>query len=160
MISIRHVVYWGGANLMVGNVQLESDTPIIRLNPRGVRGDFSRPLECFAQGWLAAEFIAEGQLQQPREFMGGNPDGANTARTSVLEDNPGESRVNRQAMMELLTEMLTRLPHTGFAGPDVAMTEDGPTLIEANMAPERDGSAHANIPSLLIWKKAWEYHGC
>lgn len=42
---------------------------------------------------------------------------------------------------------LTALPGTNFAGMDVAMTPEGPAIIEANVQPAHTGAAHAGVPS-------------
>jgi hypothetical protein len=51
---------------------------------------------------------------------------------------------------QFATEVLLELPHTKFAGLDITMTDQGPLLIESNVAPDKDGAAHANIPSLKL----------
>lgn len=55
---------------------------------------------------------------------------------------------------EFACEVLTRLPHTRFAGLDIGMTPDGPVLVETNPEPDKDGAAHANIPSLRLKEAA------
>ncbi|WP_213999925.1 sugar-transfer associated ATP-grasp domain-containing protein [Arsukibacterium sp.] len=47
-------------------------------------------------------------------------------------------------------KVLLTLPHTRFAGLDITMTEQGPLLIESNVAPDKDGAAHGNIPSIKL----------
>lgn len=64
-----------------------------------------------------------------------------------------------KAIIRLSQEVVARLPETRFAGLDVTMTEQGPVLVEANVVPDKDGAAHANIPSLLIWQAAVKQHG-
>ncbi|WP_088330328.1 sugar-transfer associated ATP-grasp domain-containing protein [Lacimicrobium sp. SS2-24] len=50
--------------------------------------------------------------------------------------------------------VLLRLPYTRFAGLDVTMTAHGPVLVETNVAPDKDGAAHANIPSIRLREAA------
>lgn len=47
-------------------------------------------------------------------------------------------------------KVLLTLPHTRFAGLDITMTKQGPLLIESNVAPDKDGAAHGNIPSIKL----------
>lgn len=42
---------------------------------------------------------------------------------------------------------LASLPQTQFAGLDIAVTDSGPLLIEANVVPDADGAAHGRFPS-------------
>lgn len=65
---------------------------------------------------------------------------------------------NWQAIRRFSRDVLLRLPQTRFAGLDVTVTDQGPVLVEANVAPDKDGAAHANIPSLLIWQAAVKQH--
>ena len=51
-------------------------------------------------------------------------------------------------------QVLDRMPSMRFTGLDVSITEEGPILIEANVTPDKDGAAHANIASILIWQVA------
>lgn len=51
-------------------------------------------------------------------------------------------------------EVLDRLPNTRFAGLDIGMTPSGPVLVETNPEPDKDGAAHANIPSVRLKKTA------
>lgn len=51
-------------------------------------------------------------------------------------------------------DVLSRLPHTRFAGLDIAVTPDGPVLVETNPEPDKDGAAHANIPSVRLKEAA------
>ncbi|MBV2127708.1 sugar-transfer associated ATP-grasp domain-containing protein [Arsukibacterium indicum] len=55
-------------------------------------------------------------------------------------------------------KVLLKLPHTRFAGLDVTMTEQGPLLIEANVAPDKDGAAHGNIPSVKLLHAARKHY--
>ncbi len=63
-----------------------------------------------------------------------------------------------RTIMHFSQSVVTRLPETRFAGLDVTMTTRGPALVEANVAPDKDGAAHANIPSVLIWQAAVRPH--
>ncbi|WP_163832474.1 sugar-transfer associated ATP-grasp domain-containing protein [Spartinivicinus ruber] len=45
-------------------------------------------------------------------------------------------------------EVLRKLPNLQFAGLDIAMTENGPVLVETNVCPDKDGAAFARIPSI------------
>lgn len=48
-------------------------------------------------------------------------------------------------------EALRRLPHTHFAGLDVTLSDRGEAmLIECNPVPDKDGAAHARIPSIEL----------
>jgi hypothetical protein len=58
------------------------------------------------------------------------------------------------AIVDFSCAVLSRLPMVRFAGLDVCMTEQGPVLVERNVVPDKDGAAHANIPSLPIWQAA------
>ncbi|MBN7797430.1 sugar-transfer associated ATP-grasp domain-containing protein [Parahaliea mediterranea] len=52
-------------------------------------------------------------------------------------------------------EALRKLPHTRFAGLDVAVSHGGePMLIECNPVPDKDGAAHARIPSIELKRAA------
>lgn len=53
-------------------------------------------------------------------------------------------------------ETLRKLPNTRFAGLDVCMTPQGPLIIEVNVEPDKDGAAHAGIPSYLLTQAASE----
>ncbi|WP_448565133.1 sugar-transfer associated ATP-grasp domain-containing protein [Thalassotalea ganghwensis] len=44
-------------------------------------------------------------------------------------------------------ETLRKLPNTKFAGLDVAMSQNGPILIEVNVTPDKDGAAYSFIAS-------------
>ncbi len=70
----------------------------------------------------------------------------------------GQQLTNWQAIMRFSESVVARLPQTRFAGLDVTMTPQGPVLVEANVAPDKDGAAHGNIPSLLIWQAAVKHH--
>jgi hypothetical protein len=59
---------------------------------------------------------------------------------------------------QFATEVLLELPHTKFAGLDIAMTERGPVLIESNVAPDKDGAAHGNIPSVKLQQVARKHY--
>lgn len=48
-------------------------------------------------------------------------------------------------------ETLRKFPQTRFAGLDIAMSVHGPLLVEANVLPDKDGAAHANIPSIELY---------
>lgn len=47
----------------------------------------------------------------------------------------------------LAEQCLTVFPYMNFAGMDVAMTPDGPAIIESNVQPARSGAVHVGIPS-------------
>lgn len=51
-------------------------------------------------------------------------------------------------------DVLSRLPHTRFAGLDIALTPNGPVLVETNPEPDKDGAAHANIHSVRLKEAA------
>lgn len=55
-------------------------------------------------------------------------------------------------------KVLLALPHTRFAGLDITMTEQGPLLIESNVAPDKDGAAHGNIPSIKLQLAARKHY--
>jgi hypothetical protein len=55
-----------------------------------------------------------------------------------------------QLIKQFAEKVLLTLPHTRFAGLDITMTEHGPLLIESNVAPDKDGAAHGNIPSVKL----------
>ncbi|MEW6983604.1 sugar-transfer associated ATP-grasp domain-containing protein [Colwelliaceae bacterium 6471] len=50
--------------------------------------------------------------------------------------------------------VLRCLPNSRFAGLDIAITDDGPLVIEINVCPDKDGAAYANIPSKLLQNAA------
>ena len=52
---------------------------------------------------------------------------------------------------ELAERCLTVFPHMNFAGMDVAMTPSGPTIIETNVQPSRNGAAQVGIPTKEIF---------
>lgn len=47
-----------------------------------------------------------------------------------------------------------RVPYTKFAGLDVAMSEDGPVIVEVNVAPDKDGAAYGLIQSNKLLQAA------
>ena len=54
---------------------------------------------------------------------------------------------------ELLTcaeDTLRKLPHTNFAGLDLALTTTGPLVIEVNVSPDKNGAANGMIRSSLL----------
>lgn len=55
-----------------------------------------------------------------------------------------------QLIKQFAEKVLLKLPHTRFAGLDITMTDQGPILIESNVAPDKDGAAHGNIPSIKL----------
>ncbi|WP_161796344.1 sugar-transfer associated ATP-grasp domain-containing protein [Arsukibacterium ikkense] len=57
-------------------------------------------------------------------------------------------------LKQFAEKVLLTLPHTRFAGLDITMTEQGPILIESNVAPDKDGAAHGNIPSIKLQQAA------
>lgn len=59
----------------------------------------------------------------------------------------GHSIEQWSTIQHFACETLSRLPGIRFAGLDIAMTPQGPLLIETNPEPDKDGAAHANIPS-------------
>ncbi|GGD68965.1 sugar-transfer associated ATP-grasp domain-containing protein [Lacimicrobium alkaliphilum] len=59
-----------------------------------------------------------------------------------------------QQIKSFACKVLVRLPYTRFAGLDVTMTAQGPVLVETNVAPDKDGAAHANIPSIRLREAA------
>lgn len=81
-----------------------------------------------------------------REFIREHPDHHSKIAGHRLEE--------WQAIARVSCAVVARLPKTRFAGLDVAMTEQGPVLVETNVSPDKDGAAHANIPSLHIWQAA------
>ena len=70
----------------------------------------------------------------------------------------GQTLENWQQIKHFATQMLLKLPHTRFAGLDIAMTEHGPILIESNVAPDKDGAAHGNIPSIKLQLAARKHY--
>lgn len=55
-----------------------------------------------------------------------------------------------QDIIHCSCETLRKLPCTRFAGLDVCMTPQGPLIIEVNVEPDKDGAAHAGMPSYLL----------
>ncbi len=53
-------------------------------------------------------------------------------------------------IIALSCETLRKLPYTKFAGIDVAVTDDGPLIIEVNVCPDKNGAANGMIPSTLL----------
>lgn len=62
----------------------------------------------------------------------------------------GETIEDWNAIRTFACEVLRKLPQTRFAGLDITMTAQGPLLVEANVLPDKDGAAHANIPSIEL----------
>ena len=62
----------------------------------------------------------------------------------------GEILEQWQEIVNCSCETLRKLPYTRFVGLDVCMTVQGPLIIEVNVAPDKDGAAHAKIPSYLL----------
>lgn len=68
----------------------------------------------------------------------------------------GEILTQWQEIIDCSCETLRKLPYTHFVGLDVCMTDKGPLIIEVNVAPDKDGAAHAGIPSYLLLQAAKE----
>jgi len=66
----------------------------------------------------------------------------------------GHQLSNWSEIVRFSCDVVTRLPHVRFAGLDVTVTALGPILVETNVAPDKDGAAHANIPSVELKKAA------
>lgn len=62
----------------------------------------------------------------------------------------GEVLPDWDRICAFVREVLPLLPQTRFCGFDVAGTDSGPVLIESNVAPDKDGAAHADIPSVRL----------
>ncbi|QIB64714.1 sugar-transfer associated ATP-grasp domain-containing protein [Kineobactrum salinum] len=62
-------------------------------------------------------------------------------------------------IVRLSCDVLSKLPQTRFAGLDITMTPAGPVVVEANVAPDKDGAAHANIASRRILSAVSRLHG-
>ncbi|GAB3036208.1 sugar-transfer associated ATP-grasp domain-containing protein [Bowmanella dokdonensis] len=60
------------------------------------------------------------------------------------------------AICQFACEVLAKLPNTRFAGLDITLSEQGPVLVETNVSPDKDGAAHANIPSIKLVQAAAE----
>jgi hypothetical protein len=69
----------------------------------------------------------------------------------------GETIEHWESILAFCLETLRILPETRFAGLDITMTNSGPLLIETNVEPDKDGAAHANIPSIKIRNAALAY---
>jgi len=59
-----------------------------------------------------------------------------------------------QQIVSCSCETLRKLPYTKFAGLDVAMSENGPVIIEVNVTPDKDGAAYGFIPSNKLLQAA------
>lgn len=70
----------------------------------------------------------------------------------------GETIVQWSDIIRFASEVLLKLPHTRFAGLDITMTSQGPLLVESNVAPDKDGAAHGNIPSIKLQLAAKFHH--
>lgn len=68
----------------------------------------------------------------------------------------GEKLKQWQEIINCSCETLRKLPYTRFAGLDICMTAQGPLVIEVNVEPDKDGAAHAGIPSYLLKQAASE----
>jgi glutathione synthase/RimK-type ligase-like ATP-grasp enzyme len=47
---------------------------------------------------------------------------------------------------------LSAFPRISFAGMDVAMTTDGPVILEANVQPSHNGAAYAGVPTRDVFE--------
>lgn len=77
-----------------------------------------------------------------------------TWRREVFQAHPdhgaafmGETLSHLTSAQELACECLELFPGLTFAGADVALSVDGPIMLELNAAPDRQGSAFVDIPS-------------
>ncbi|MDX1538464.1 sugar-transfer associated ATP-grasp domain-containing protein [Arsukibacterium sp.] len=93
---------------------------------------------------LAAGELQPGLIKKTphRDDICQHPDHGAPLAGVILEQWP---QIKQFAEKVLLT-----LPHTRFAGLDITMTGQGPLLIESNVAPDKDGAAHGNIPSVKL----------
>lgn len=66
----------------------------------------------------------------------------------------GQILPNWQEIISCSCETLRKLPYTRFAGLDVALTDDGPLIIEVNVTPDKDGAAYGYIKSNALLKAA------
>jgi glutathione synthase/RimK-type ligase-like ATP-grasp enzyme len=54
----------------------------------------------------------------------------------------------------LALECLVAFPQMNFAGIDVAMSVDGPVIIESNVQPSHDGAAYVEMPTRDVFESA------
>lgn len=55
--------------------------------------------------------------------------------------------------LALTQQVLTAFPGVGFAGADVAVSRDGPKIIEINLSPDREGAAFVGKPSKSLFRE-------
>jgi len=83
-------------------------------------------------------------------------DGRATGRTFPVHPDHGTTIKGAVLPMfaeakELAERCLTVFPYMNFAGMDVAMTPNGPAILEANVQPSRNGAAQVGIPTKDIF---------
>ena len=66
----------------------------------------------------------------------------------------GEDLPDWESIISCSCDTLRKLPYTKFAGLDVAMSKDGPVIIEINVTPDKDGAAYGGIQSEKLLKAA------
>ena len=54
----------------------------------------------------------------------------------------------------LAKRVLLAFPRTRFAGADIAVSSDGPQVIEINISPDREGAAFVGVPSKSVFASA------
>ena len=110
-----------------------------------------------AGGIMCPVDLATGELQPGlvkktphRDDICQHPDHGAPLAGVILEGWP--------QIQQFAEKVLLTLPHTRFAGLDITMTGHGPLLIEANVAPDKDGAAHGNIPSVKLQLAARKHY--
>ncbi|MAD74803.1 MAG: hypothetical protein CML20_08460 [Rheinheimera sp.] len=111
-----------------------------------------------AGGIMCPVALATGELQPGlikktphRDDICQHPDHAAPLAGVILEQWP--------QIKQFAEKVLIALPHTRFAGLDITMTgHQAPLLIESNVAPDKDGAAHGNIPSIKLKRVARKHN--
>lgn len=62
----------------------------------------------------------------------------------------GEKLPNWDDILECARNTLRKLPYTRFVGLDLAMSQDGPIIVEVNVCPDKNGAANGMIRSSLL----------
>ena len=110
---------------------------------------------------------AQGGIMCPVDISTGTLGGGITTSTPIREEfdvhpDNGEQLLNIKIngwnkVVDLSCETLRVLPYTRFVGVDIAMTDEGPIVIEANVCPDKNGAANGKIRSNLL-QSAAEHH--
>jgi hypothetical protein len=56
--------------------------------------------------------------------------------------------------IEVAKDALRAFPNMRFAGMDVAISSEGPKIIETNLSPDREGAAFVGLPTARLLSKA------